>query len=236
MKRLLIVFCLSLVSAGARAQVLEEGHEHHEGHEGHEHHELGEGHEGHDHDPASETPGALFREMTAAIAAQPGQRVLYKFTGLVPRLGLATQKGLFAEVGLSLDFQQIGYTGASEFPSFGYSNLRPYVSGEIMVGSHRLGGGKAGVEYIRSTPVLGMALGGDVSYLTDGSGRALLVTPRLMLSLVWVELYYGYNFFVRNDFPRWIGHNRFGVSVTLNPRFWSRKKQIGEEYYDSYFE
>jgi hypothetical protein len=178
----------------------------------------------------------MIQEMSAAIAAQPGERVLYKFTGLVPRLGLATQKGIFFEAGLSLDLQQLGYTGASEFLSFGYSNLRPYVSGEIMAANHLLGGGKAGVEYIRSTPIMGMAFGGDVSYLTDGVGRAVLVTPRLMVSFVKVELYYGYNFFVRNELTRWVGHNRFGVSITLNPRFWRRKTQIYEEYYNTYLE
>jgi hypothetical protein len=149
---------------------------------------------------------------------------------------MAVQKGLFVEAGLGLDLQQIGYTGASEFPSFGYSNLRPYVAGEIMAGRNLLGGGKAGIEYIRSTPLMGMAFGGEVSYLTDGAARAVLVTPRLILSFVKVEVYYGYNFFVRNELTRWVGHHRFGVSMTVNPRFWRRKQQVYEQYYDSYLE
>jgi hypothetical protein len=138
------------------------------------------------------------------------------------------------EAGLGLDFQQIGYTAASEFLSFGYSNLRPYVAGEIMAGSHLVGGAKAGVEYIRSTPLLGMAFGGEATWLTDGAARAVLITPRLMLSFVKVEVYYGYNFFVQNHLTRWVGHHRFGVSMTVNPRFWRRKQQLYERYYDSY--
>ena len=217
---------------GAQAQV-HEGHEGHD-HEGHSH--ESHAHEDHDHNPADETPGALLKEMYQAIAAQPGERVLYKFSGLAPKFALATQKELFAEAGVSLDFYQLGYTAASEYVSFGYSNLRPYLSGEIMVGRHLLGGAKAGAEYIRSTPILGMAFGGDVSYLTDGVGKAVLITPRLMLSLVKVEVFYGYNIFVRNELTRWVGRHRFGVSITLNPRFWRRKKLIYEDYYNTYIE
>jgi hypothetical protein len=194
----------------------------------------GQVHEEHVHNPADETPQALIRDMAAAIATQSGERVLYSFTGVAPRFGLAMQKGLFAEVGASLDFYKLGYTAASEYASFGYDNLRPYVSGEIMAGGRLLGGGKAGIEYIRSTPILGMAFGGDVSYLTDGVGEAVLVTPRLMLSLVKVEIYYGYNIFLRNELKPWIGHHRFGVSMTLNPRFWHRKARVSEEYYNTY--
>jgi hypothetical protein len=225
MKRIFVLVAALVFVLGVRAQV-------HGDHEGHDH----EAHDAHDHNPADETPGALFEDMAAAIAAQPGERVLYSFTGVVPRFALATQKGLFAEAGVSLDFYKLGYTGASEYVSFGYSNLRPYLSGEIMAGRHLLGGGKAGVEYIRSTPILGMAFGGDVSYLTDGRGEAVLITPRLMLSFVTVEVFYGYNLFVRNELTRWVGHHRLGVSMTLNPRFWRRKKQVYEDYYNTYIE
>lgn len=227
MKRLLILLAATACLLGAQAQ---HGHDH--GHEVDE----GPSHEGHIHDPADETPGALIEDMAHAIATQPGEKVLYSFTGVAPRFALATQKGLFAEAGVSLDFYKMGYTGASEFVSFGYSNLRPYVSGEIMAGRHLLGGGKAGIEYIRSTPIIGMAFGGDVSYLTDGVGEAVLITPRLVFSFVTVEVFYGYNIFVRNKLTRWVGHHRFGVSMTLNRRFWQRKKQIYQDYYNTYTE
>ncbi|MDR2894534.1 MAG: hypothetical protein LBU97_03640 [Alistipes sp.] len=191
---------------------------------------------GHDsgHDPRLETPGALISEMAQAIASQPGERVLDSHVGVVPRFALATQKSLFAEVGVSLDIYRIGYTAGSEYVSFGYSNLRPYISGEIMAAGHLLGGAKAGIEYIRATPLIGMALGGDVSYLTDGPRRAVLLTPRLMLSLGTVELFYGYNFFLRNELVRWVGHHRLGVSITLDRRFWRRKRQMYEDYYNTY--
>jgi hypothetical protein len=217
MKRFFLTLWFLAAAFGAAAQ-----------HEGH-------GHDEHDgHDPAGETPAALFEELGRALDAQPGERKLYRFTGVTPRVGLAVQKGLFVEAGLGLDFQQIGYTAASEFPSFGYSNLRPYAAGEIMAGRHLVGGAKAGVEYIRSTPLLGMAFGGEATWLTDGAARAVLVTPRLMLSFVKVEVYYGYNIFVRNQLTRWVGRHRFGVSMTINPRFWRRKQQVYEQYYDSY--
>ena len=198
-------------------------------HEDHQHEE------GHDH--GDENPAVLIEEMSNMVAAQPGERVLYKFTGFTPRFGLAMQTQLFAEVGVGLDFYRLGYTSASEFVSFGYSNLRPYLSGEIMAGragGRLLGGVKAGAEYIRSTPIIGMAFGADASYYTDGSREAVIVTPRLMLSLVKVEIYYGYNIFVRNHLRPWIGHHRFGVSMTLNPRFWRRKNKIYEDYYNTY--
>lgn len=244
MKHIIITICLLLGVLGVRAQNDHgrdghDGHDHdHEVHGGHDHDHDGaeHAHDGHDHDPSRETPGALFEEMSRAIAAQPGEKVLYSFTGVAPRVGLAVQKNLFAEVGVSLDFYKLGYTAASEYLSFGYSNLRPYLSGEIMAGRHLLGGGKAGVEYIRSTPVLGMAFGGDVSYYTDGARDAVLLTPRLMLSFVTVEVYYGYSLFLRNDLTRWIGHHRFGVSMTLNSRFWKRKKRVYEDYYNTYME
>ncbi|MDR2883344.1 MAG: hypothetical protein LBU98_06175 [Alistipes sp.] len=210
MKRIILLFCLLPVRFAGFAQ------------------------HGHGHDHADETPGVLFGELAEAIAGQPGERVLHRFTGVTPRFGLAVQKGLFAEAGLGLDFYRIGYTGASEFVSFGYDNIRPYVSGEIMMNREPLWGGKAGIEYIRSTPILGMAFGGEVSCYTDGGAGAVLVTPRLMLSFVRVELYYGYSLFVRNELTRWLGHHRFGVSMTLNPRFWRRKARIYEDYYDTY--
>ena len=218
MKKLFLTLCLLFGAIGACAQ--------------HDHDHAGE----HEHNPADESPGALFEDMAMAVAAQPGERVLYSFTGFAPRFAIATQKGLFAEAGVSLDFYRLGYTGASEYLSFGYSNLRPYVAGEIMVGRKLLGGGKAGIEYIRSTPILGMAFGADASYLTDGVGCAVLITPRVVLSLVKVEIFYGYNIFVRNELTRWVGHHRVGVSMTLNPRFWRRKKQIYEDYYNTYLE
>lgn len=216
MKKSFILLTVLVCAFSARAQV----------HDGHGHDD--------EHNPADETPGALLEDMAAAIASQPGERVLYSFTGFAPRFGLAVQKGLFAEAGVSLDFYKLGYTAASEYVSFGYSNLRPYISGEIMAGRKLLGGGKAGIEYIRSTPILGMAFGGDVSYYTDGVDDAIAITPKLMLSLVKVEIYYGYNIFVRNDLRPWIGHHRFGVSMTLNPRFWRRKNRVYEDYYNTY--
>jgi hypothetical protein len=237
MKKAFILLCLLLGVHAASAQSHDDhtGHSH-DNHSGHSH----DDHNGHshdaDHNPADESPAALFEDMAAAIAAQPGERVLHKFTGLVPRFGMAVQKNLFAEAGLSLDFYSLGYTGASEYVSFGYSNLRPYIAGEIMVGQPLIGGGKAGVEYIRSTPVLGMAFGADVSYLTGDGANAVLLTPRLMLSLVHVELFYGYNIFLRNQLSRWVGHHRLGVSMTLNSRFWKRKKTIYEDYYNTYIE
>ncbi len=218
MKRIILLLCLLPACFVGFAQHDHEGHDH--------------ASEGHDH--ADESPGVLFGELSAAIAAQPGERVLHRFTGVTPRFGLAVQKSIFAEAGLGIDLYRIGYTGASEFVSFGYDNLRPYIAGEIMVNSKLLGGAKAGIEYIRSTPILGMAFGGEVAWYTDGGAKALLVTPRLMLSFVKVEVYYGYSFFVRNELTRWLGHHRFGVSMTLNPRFWRRKTRIYEDYYNTY--
>lgn len=202
----------------------EAGHDH-EGHEGHSHddndgHDHGE-HEDHDH---------------AEFPVETGRLVSHSFTGVAPRFGLAVQKGFFAEVGVSLDLYKLGYTEGSEYLSFGYSNIRPYVSGEILAGRKLLGGGKAGAEYIMSTPILGMAVGGDVSYYSDGLRDAVTLTPRLMLSFVYVEVYYGYNFFLHNELTRWIGHHRFGVSMTLNRGFWRRKKEVYQDYYDSYSE
>ncbi len=107
-------------------------------------------------------------------------------------------------------------------------------SSAFPAGRKLIGGAKAGVEYIRSTPIVGMAFGGDVSYYTDGGREAVVVTPRLMLSLVKVEIYYGYNFFLHNNLRPWIGHHRFGVSMTLNTRFWRRKREIYEDYYNTY--
>jgi hypothetical protein len=218
MKKFFLILCLIAMCVEARAQ-----------HDDHDH-------TGHTHNPADETPSALFEEMSAALAAQRGPRVRHSFSGVAPRFGLAVQRQLFAEAGVSLDFYRFSYIGASEYVSFDYSNLRPYLSGEVMVGNHFIGGGKLGVEYIRATPLLGMAFGADASYLTDGKANAVLVTPRLMLSFVTVEVFYGYNIFVRNHLTRWIGHHRVGVSMTLNPRFWKRKKQIYEDYYNTYVE
>ncbi|MDR2894779.1 MAG: hypothetical protein LBU97_04895 [Alistipes sp.] len=171
-----------------------------------------------------------------ASGVPSGELVQRSFTGVAPRFGLAVQRGMFAEAGVSLDIYKLGYTEGSEYVSFGYRNIRPYVAGEMLVGSKLLGGGKAGAEFIMSTPVFGMAVGGDVSYLSDGLAEAVLLTPRLMLSFVYVEVFYGYNFFLHNDLTRWVGHHRFGVSMTLNRKFWRQKKEMYEDYYNSYVE
>jgi hypothetical protein len=189
----------------------------------------------HRHDHADESPGALIGEMTEAMEAQPGRRVLHAHTGWAPRVGLATQRGLFAEAGVSLDIWRIGYTEGSEYRSFGYSNLRPYLSGEMMLSGKLLGGAKAGVEYIRSTPLMGMAFGGDVSYYTDGGRNAVILAPRLMLSIASrVEIFWAYNIFLRNELRPWIGHHRLGFSMTLDGRFLRRKRSAYEDYYNSY--
>lgn len=205
----------------------EEGYDHDHDHEGHDHNE---GHGDH----SNESVRALFDGVSSVVAGQGGERVLHAHTAIAPRFGLVVQKELFAEVGLSLDFYRLGYIEASEYLSFSYQNLRPYISGEIMVGRKLLGGGKAGAEFIMSTPVLGMAVGLDGSYYTDGKKHAVTLTPRLVLSFVYVELYYGFNFFIRNELTRWIGHHRFGVSMTLNRGFWRRKKEVYRDYYDTY--
>ncbi len=103
-----------------------------------------------------------------------------------------------------------------------------------MVGRKLLAGGKAGAEFIMSTPVVGMAVGADTSYYTDGAAHAVTFTPRIVFSFVYVEVYYGFNFFLRNELTRWIGHHRFGVSMTLNRGFWRRKKEMYQDYYDTY--
>ena len=166
-----------------------------------------------------------------------GETVRHRFVDVAPRFGLAWQSEFFAEVGLSVDIYRIGYTGASEFVSFGYRNIRPYVSGEIMLrGDKSIYGPKAGLEFIMSSNIFGMAVGADATWYTDGRRDAVAITPRLLLSFVYVEIYYGYNFFVRNDLEPWLGHHRVGVSMVLNPRFWKRKKAIYEDYYNSYLE
>jgi hypothetical protein len=164
-----------------------------------------------------------------------GTPVAHSFVGVAPRVGLAWQKGFFAEAGISLDIYKMSYVGASEYVSFNYSNLRPYIAGEILLNNRKvLGGGKAGLEYIISTPIIGMAFGADAAYYTDKRDYAVTITPRLMLSFVYVEVFYGYSFFAHNDLRPWVGHHRIGVSTTLNRKFWSRKKQIYEDYYNSY--
>jgi hypothetical protein len=167
-KAITILFALAL-SLPAAAQ---HTHDHHDGHSDHDH-------DGHDHDHSSHNHAIDPFEL-------PGEghgSVSHSFTGVAPRFGLAWQGGFFAEAGLSLDFYRLGYTGASEYVTFGYRNLRPYVSGEILIdGRKLLGGGKAGLEFIMATPLLGMALGADGSYYTDGRDYAATITPRLMLS------------------------------------------------------
>ncbi len=232
MKRTLIAIAMLLGAVSLGAQTPHDHNDHdHEAHEGHDH-----GDHNHDHDHSGESVRALFEGVSEMVAGQGGERVMHAHTAVAPRFGLAVQKGLFAEVGASLDFYRLGYIEASEYVSFSYQNLRPYISGEIMAGRKLLGGGKAGVEFIMSTPVVGMAVGLDGSYYTDGKLRAVTLTPRLVLSFVYVELYYGYNFFLRNELTRWIGHHRFGVSMTLNRGFWRRKKDVYQDYYNSYLE
>lgn len=164
-----------------------------------------------------------------------GVRVERGFVGIAPRFGLSWQKEFFFEAGVGVDIYRIGYTEASEYVSFFYHNLRPYVAGEIMMrGDKTVGGPKAGIEFIMSSNLFGMAAGGDFSWYTDGLRDAVAITPRLMLSFVYVEVYYGYNFFICNDLQNYIGKHRIGVSCVLNPKFWKRKKQIYESYYESY--
>jgi hypothetical protein len=218
MKKSLLIFLALTICASLQAQHLHDHEDHDHSHDGHDHgtHEM---HEMHGTNEEAPPP------------------VSHSFIGVAPRFGLAWQTGTFAEVGLSLDFYSIAYTEASEYVTFSYRNLRPYVSGEILIsGRKTLGGGKAGLEFIMSTPVLGMAFGADGSYYTDGRGHAVTITPRLMLSFVYVEVFYGFNIFVRNDLTRWVGRHRVGLSFTLNPRFWKRKKQIYNDYYESYLE
>ncbi len=172
-----------------------------------------------------------------AHAHEGGKAVSRRFVDAAPRFGLAWQKEFFAEAGLCVDIYRIGYTEASEFVSFGYRNIRPYVSGEIMLrGDRTIGGAKAGLEFIMSTNVFGMAVGAETAWYTDGRRDAVAITPRLLLSFVYVEIYYGYGFFVRNELEPWLGHHRVGVSMVLNPRFWKNKKAVYEDYYNSYLE
>lgn len=207
--------------------------------EEHEEHGHGGEHEGHNHTDhgghSNESVRELFEGVSGVVYGEPEKMVMHSFTGVAPRFGIAFQKGMFVEAGVSLDLYRIGYSAASEYVTFGYRNLRPYVSGEILVsGKKTLGGGKAGVEFIMSTALLGMAFGADASYYGDGALDAITLTPRLMLSFVYVEVFYGYNIFLRNRLVPWIGHHRFGVSMTLNRRFWQRKKQVYDDYYNSY--
>lgn len=166
-----------------------------------------------------------------------GEIVSHRFVDVAPRFGLSWQKNFFAEAGLALDIYRIGYTEASEYVSFGYRNMRPYVSGEIMMrGDKTIGGPKAGLEFIMSTNILGMAFGAEAAWYTDGRNDAMAITPRLLLSFVYVEVYYGYNIYTHNHLKEWLGNHRIGVSMVLNPRFWKRKKAIYEDYYNTYLE
>lgn len=209
MKKLLLIFCL-LGWGYAGAQ---EVHIHPIGCDcGDEHH--------HDH-----------------LHEESGELVSRAFVGLAPRFSVSWQQQFYAEIGLSLDLYRIGYNEGSEYVSFGYRNIRPYVSGEIMLrGDRTIGGPKAGLEFIMATNVFGMAVGADATWYTDGVRNAVAITPRLMLSFVYVEVYYGYNFFPKNELKGYLGHHRVGVSCTLNPRFWKRKKEMYGDYYESYQE
>ena len=202
------------------------GHTHGHSHDDH----GGNSHSHEDHNPFD------FSGLVKEVYGDGEHSVTHRFVGVAPRFGLAFQRNLYAEAGLSLDIYRIGYTEASEYVTFRYSNLRPYISGEILVSDRNLlGGGKAGLEFIMSSTLFGMAAGLDGSFYTDRTGaEAWSITPRLMLSFVYVEIFYGYNIFIRNELRPWLGPHRFGVSFTLNPRFWKRKKRIAEDYYDSY--
>jgi hypothetical protein len=168
---------------------------------------------------------------------QTGVLVSHGFVGVVPRFAMSWQQQFYAEAGVSLDLYRINYIEGSEFVSFAYSNLRPYLSGEVMLrGDKTIGGPKAGIEFILASNLFGMAVGADATWYTDGVQSALAITPRLMLSFVYVELYYGYNFLPFNELSGYIGHHRVGISCTLNPRFWKRKRVIYEDYYNSYLQ
>lgn len=166
---------------------------------------------------------------------ETGTIVSRDFVGFAPRFSVSWQKEFFAEIGLGLDLYRIGYTEGSEYVSFGYRNIRPYISGEIMMrGDKTIGGPKLGAEFIMSTNIFGMAVGADATWYTDGVRDAVAITPRLLLSFVYLEVYYGYNIFPVNELKGYLGHHKIGVSCTLNPGFWKRKKQMYEEYYQTY--
>jgi hypothetical protein len=115
-----------------------------------------------------------------------------------PRIGFSYQKNSFAEVGVSLHKYIVYIPNVNKW-HYGFASLGFYASSEVLVRTDKtIIGPKIGYEYAVYAPTNGSAMGLEMTYYSDFAKGNLAITPKIGLSIGFIEIYYGYNFLLNN--------------------------------------
>jgi hypothetical protein len=133
---------------------------------------------------------------------------------IVPRVGIAVQETTSFEAGVARHKIFIH--------PLSLASMSTYLAAEAMIRDDNfVFGPKVGYEF--TVGVIGVAA--DMTYYTDTHKGSLVFTPKGGLSIFgFVNLYYGRNISLSNDYFNYISKNRFSITFHINKDYFDLKE------------
>jgi len=155
----------------------------------------------------------------------------YNKRELKPRFGLSYQKGVFAEIGLSLNKNKIEIQNNKQDPFFYCKSEGIYISSDILVHTEKtILGPKIGYEIIGIRPEYSLILALEFADYTDFNVNSFVQSFNFGVSLKYFEIRLGYNRISNKDLKDFIGRFKLSITTNLNRLYWSKEKDVRKEY------
>jgi hypothetical protein len=140
---------------------------------------------------------------------------------IVPRAGIAVQETGSVEAG-------IAYHKIFVHP-LSLASTSTYLSAEAMIRDDNfVFGPKLGYEF--TVGLIGVAA--DMTYYTDTHKGSLVITPKGGLTIFgFVNLYYGRNISISDDYFNYISKNRFSITFHVNRDYFNLKEAPRKKQY-----
>lgn len=166
--------------------------------------------------------------------------VFYNKLQIRPQFGLYYQRNTFLNFGLSIHCYKVDYQKGGKESEFEMLHYGIAISTDIIIRfDQTLISPKLSFDFMGIGPTTGSAFGIDLNYFKNQANSFIGITPKLILPLNYLGLYYGYTFYIsQNYYNHLIGHHRIGINCNLNRKYVKKCKEMYSEYseYKSQFE
>jgi hypothetical protein len=144
------------------------------------------------------------------------------------KVGVSYQKSLTPELGIIYNTFRYKYKKET-FAGTKYNSqvFGPYLAVELPINTSKtIVGPKIGFDFTKTNSFVSMTCGMELIRYTDYTVHNYTFSPRVGLSVGFIDFFYGYNFLSNHQFDSYIGHHKVGLSVTAKRLHWKKQKRI----------
>jgi hypothetical protein len=142
------------------------------------------------------------------------------------RIGVSLQNALFFEFGLAFNRTKSDIIESRHYNKRDIRSRSIYISCEFQTrDSSRIYGPKIGFEILKMNSIVSIISGFETTYYFNNKNNCIVLTPKVGISFLFFDLYYGYNFKFNNRIPE-INKNKIGVLITFNNAHYYKQRKF----------